>query len=147
MSLSRRLRDSAGSCDGVVPNRSVWGAFALDVDDAQISKRRKIAVVGDQCVRTDCKRACSLNRIRELQFEGGAQGAGVIAGRLWSSIGPNATFLAGAAFALVSGCGLFAAAGWPRKPDLVRRQRFLCPRGFNSIFDDALSGSLRSVRR
>jgi MFS family permease len=43
-------------------------------------------------------------------------GASIIAGGLWSSIGPNATFLAGAAFAVVSGCGLFAAAGWSRKP-------------------------------
>jgi MFS family permease len=42
-------------------------------------------------------------------------GASIIAGGLWSSIGPNATFLAGAAFAVVSGCGLFASAGWPRK--------------------------------
>ncbi|MDB6161005.1 MAG: transporter [Gammaproteobacteria bacterium] len=30
-------------------------------------------------------------------------GAGIIAGGLWSSIGPNATFLVGAAFAVVSG--------------------------------------------
>jgi MFS family permease len=44
-------------------------------------------------------------------------GASIIAGGLWSRVGPNATFLAGAAFAVVSGCGLFAAAGWPRKPD------------------------------
>jgi MFS family permease len=34
--------------------------------------------------------------------------ASIIAGGLWSSIGPNATFLAGAAFAVVSG-GLLAA--------------------------------------
>jgi MFS family permease len=43
-------------------------------------------------------------------------GASIIAGGLWSSIGPNATFLAGAAFAVVSGCGLLGAAGWPKKP-------------------------------
>jgi MFS family permease len=43
-------------------------------------------------------------------------GASIIAGGLWASIGPNATFVAGAAFAVVSGCGLLAAARWPRKP-------------------------------
>ncbi len=43
-------------------------------------------------------------------------GASIIAGGLWSSIGSNATFLAGAAFAVISGCGLFAATGWSRKP-------------------------------
>jgi MFS family permease len=42
--------------------------------------------------------------------------ASVIAGGLWSSIGPNATFLVGAAFAVVSGCGLLGTAGWTRKP-------------------------------
>jgi MFS family permease len=42
--------------------------------------------------------------------------ASIIAGGLWSSIGPNATFLVGAAFALVSGCGLFGAAQRLGKP-------------------------------
>jgi hypothetical protein len=42
--------------------------------------------------------------------------ASIIAGGLWSSVGPKATFLAGAAFALISGCGLFAVSGWPKKP-------------------------------
>jgi MFS family permease len=41
-------------------------------------------------------------------------GASIIAG-LWSSIGPNATFLAGAAFAFLSGCGLLGAGRLPRK--------------------------------
>jgi hypothetical protein len=58
---------------GIAPIRLVWGVFPLNADDTQISKRRKIAVVGNQCVRTDCKRACCLNRVRELQFEDGAQ--------------------------------------------------------------------------
>jgi MFS family permease len=43
-------------------------------------------------------------------------GASIIAGGLWSSIGPNATFLVGAAFAVLSGAGLLGAAGWPKKP-------------------------------
>jgi MFS family permease len=42
--------------------------------------------------------------------------ASIIAGGLWSSIGPSATFLAGAAFAVLSGCGLLGGAGWPTKP-------------------------------
>jgi hypothetical protein len=60
MSLSRRPRDSAGSCNGVVPNWSVWGAFGLDPDNTQISKRRRIAVVGERHASalpaaTDCR--------------------------------------------------------------------------------------------
>ena len=44
-------------------------------------------------------------------------GASIIAGSLWSGIGPNATFLVGAAFAVVSGAGLLGARGWwPKKP-------------------------------
>jgi MFS family permease len=43
-------------------------------------------------------------------------GASIIAGGLWSSIGSNATFLVGAAFAVVSGAGLVGAAEWPKKP-------------------------------
>jgi MFS family permease len=41
--------------------------------------------------------------------------ASVIAGSLWSSLGPSATFLAGAAFAAVSAMGLLAAVQY-RKP-------------------------------
>jgi hypothetical protein len=55
-----------GVAIGLVLNRSVWGALALDADDTQISKRRKIAVVGDQCVCTDCKRACCLSDIERV---------------------------------------------------------------------------------
>jgi MFS family permease len=41
--------------------------------------------------------------------------ASVIAGSLWSSLGPSATFLAGAAFAAVSAIALLAAVQY-RKP-------------------------------
>ena len=54
-------------------------------------------------------RKCTQDQCLEL-------GASIIAGGLWSSIGPNATFLVGAAFAVVSGAGLLGAAGWPKKP-------------------------------
>jgi MFS family permease len=40
--------------------------------------------------------------------------ASVIAGTLWTSFGPSATFLAGAAFAAVSALGLLVAGGRKR---------------------------------
>ena len=42
------------------------------------SKRRKIAVVGNKRVRTDGKRACCLNRVREHQLQRGAQACGAL---------------------------------------------------------------------